>query len=152
MNFDTMCKEIMNLEPLIRFSAILDKEGERIAGGYRKNISSKLSSDEIHMSLYYAGKRHQTRTHFTHRIGKVEYSMTIYEKIKQFTIPVSEDCLLLISIEKNVDHEEIITRVLNLIQNKSPEIDFYEYLKCPDCKAVESFCSKHKLEVENFLS
>ena len=78
--------------------------------------------------------------------------MAIYEKIKQFTIPVREDCLLLISVEKNADHEKIITQVLNFIRNKSPEIDFYKYLKCPDCKAVKFYCPKHRIEVENFLS
>ena len=151
MNFDTLCKEIMNLDPHIRFGVILNNTGERIAGGYRKNVSSKLSPNEIHMSLSYAGKRDQTRKNFVHRIGNVEYSMTIYEKIKQFTIPVSEDCLLMLSTEKSIDHEKIISQVLNLIQNKSQEINFYKYLKCPDCKDVMSFCPKHKLEVENFV-
>ena len=144
--------EIMNLDPSIRFGAILDKTGERLAGGYRKNISSKLTPDEIHASLSNAGERNQTRENFAHRIGKVEYSMTIYEKIKQFTIPISEDCLLMVSTEKNIDHEKTISQILNLLRDKFEEIDFYKFLKCPDCKAVMSFCPKHKLEVENFLS
>jgi len=151
MNFSTLCKEIMNLDPLIRFGAILDKSGERVAGGYRNNVSSKLSPNEIRMSLSYAGKRDQIRKNFVHRIGKVEYSMTIYEKINQFTIPLNEDCLLMISTEKSIDHEKIVSQVLNLLQNKYEEIDFYKYLKCPDCKDVMSFCLKHKLEVENFV-
>ena len=35
---------------------------------------------------------------------------------------------------------------------KSENIDFTKYLACPDCKSVEFYCPKHKLEVENFLS
>ena len=30
-------------------------------------------------------------------------------------------------------------------------IDFFKYLKCPDCKKVELYCEKHRNEVESIL-
>ena len=31
-------------------------------------------------------------------------------------------------------------------------IDFTKYLSCPDCKEIEFYCEKHRLEVEQILS
>jgi len=116
MDYDKLCKEIMNIEPLIRFVAILNENGERIAGGFRENTSSLLSPNEVNMSLFYALQRWAARGHLAHRIGEAKYSTTAYEKVKQITIPVNEKNLLLISVEPSVNQLKIIEPVLKLIE------------------------------------
>jgi hypothetical protein len=117
MDYEKLCKEIMNLEPKIRFVAILNENGERIAGGFRENTSSLLSPNEVNMSLYYAVQRWAARGHLSHRIGDAKYSTTAYEKVKQITFPVNEKNLLLISIEPSANQLKIIEPVLKLIEN-----------------------------------
>jgi len=117
MDYEKLCKGVMDIDPDIRFAIVLSKYGERIAGGYRENISSLLSPAEINMSLFYASQRWDTRIKFSHRIGAPEFSMTQYKQVKQFTMPINEQSLLLVSTETNADHAKIIDQVLNFIKN-----------------------------------
>jgi hypothetical protein len=117
MDYEKLCNEIMNLDSLIRFAAILNQKGEKIAGGTRENISSMLSPEEVQMSMYYASRRWDTRGKLSHRIGDAKYSMTAYDKVNQITIPVDKKNLLLLSTEPSVKPIEIIDKVIELIKN-----------------------------------
>jgi hypothetical protein len=117
MDYEKLCDKIMNLDSLIRFAAILNQKGEKIAGGTRKNISSMLSPDEVQMSMYYASRRWDSRGKLSHRIGDVKYSMTTYEKVNQITIPIDKKNLLLLSTEPSAKPLEIIDKVFELIKN-----------------------------------
>lgn len=108
----------MDLDPLIRFVAILNDNGERVAGGYRENISSMLSPEEVRMSLYYAKSRWEARGHLSHRIGEAIYSITAYEKVKQITIPLNGKDLLLMSAETSAHPIHIIDHVFELIKKQ----------------------------------
>jgi len=113
MNYDILCKEILAIEPNIRF-AIAFREGEKLGGGYRDNVSSHLSPDEIKMSLSYASQRWGTRKKLAHRIGNAKFSITEYEKVRQITMPVDEKTLLLVSLETNVEPFRVVEILLNL--------------------------------------
>jgi len=117
MDYEKLCDKIMALDSLIRFAAILNQKGEKIAGGTRKNISSMLSPDEVQMSMYYASRRWDSRGKLSHRIGDVKYSMTAYEKVNQITIPIDKKNLLLLSTEPSAKPLEIIDKVFELIKN-----------------------------------
>ncbi len=113
MNYDILCKEILAIDPNVRF-AVAFREGERLGGGYRDNVSSLLSPEEVNTSLSYACQRWETRKNLAHRIGKAKISITEYEKVKQITLPVDEKTLLLVSLETNVDHFRVVEILLNL--------------------------------------
>ena len=113
MNYDILCKEIIEIDPNVRF-AVAFREGERLGGGYRDNVSSLLSPEEVNMSLSYACQRWETRKSLAHRIGNAKISITEYEKVKQITLPVDEKTLLLVSLETNVDHFRVVEILLNL--------------------------------------
>jgi len=115
IDYDRFCKEAMCVNSKIRFAAILNRNGEKIAGGYRENTSSYLSPDEVKKSLYYAFKRWEYRGTLAHRIGETVYSVTEYEKVKQITIPIGKTNLLLISAEINANHSKILEKVCLLI-------------------------------------
>jgi hypothetical protein len=48
--------------------------------------------------------------------------MTVYEKIKQFSIPLNNNDILLISTGLGVEHEKLIEKTLNLI-NENPRVN-----------------------------
>lgn len=116
MDLDRLYKEIMNLDPNVRFAIILNRSGERVCGGFRENLKSFLTPDELGMVLYHASQRWEGRKHLVHKIGKALYSMTEYEKVKRISFPLDENHLILISIEVGADHTKIINSVLNLIK------------------------------------
>ena len=45
-----------------------------------------------------------------------------------------------------------IERTIEHLGNDFEEIDFNKYLNCPNCKAVEFYCTAHKIEVELVLA
>jgi hypothetical protein len=49
------------------------------------------------------------------KIGKVRYAMEEYEKIKQFTIGLEANHLMLISTEVDAEHSRIIESAIKLI-------------------------------------
>ena len=105
----------MNSDPLIRYTALLDRSGEKISGGYRPNLIPLLSEEEQKMELYHAGQRWESRNYLNHKIGRAKYSITEYEKIKRVTFPVDERHLLLVSMEVNAPHSEIVGKILEMI-------------------------------------
>ena len=41
--------------------------------------------------------------------------------------------------------------MINMVIQNEYGIDFYKYLKCPDCKDVGLYCEPHRKEVEKIL-
>ena len=115
MNYDELCQKIMNYDKKVRFAGILGKKGELISGGLNEGVGGFLTKNEAQMSLYYASQRWESRKKLSFKIGQPQYSMTVYEKIKQFSIPINNSELLLISAETDTDHDKFVDFVINLI-------------------------------------
>lgn len=123
MNFDAFCSDILNSDPMIRYTALLNKSGEKISGISRQNMTPLLNEDEQKMELYHAGQRWETRKYLDHKIGKAKYSFTEYEKIKRVTFPVDDRHLLLVSMEPNANHLEVVDKILKIIlKNNLPDM------------------------------
>jgi hypothetical protein len=115
MDYDKICKDILDLDPKIRFAGICDDEGDTKYGGLRQGITSHLSPEETKKSVQLALGRWGLRDALTQKTGKAKYAMAEYEKVKRVTMPVDNDYLLLISMEVDADHNSIINRALKMI-------------------------------------
>lgn len=118
MDFDKFCNDIMDLDPKVRFVGVVSKNGKLVAGGHKDGSESLLTDEEANMSFHYATQRWETRSNLSHRIGEERYSMTEYEKIKQISVPLDNRNILLVSAELDADHDKIIQRSLDMIQDK----------------------------------
>jgi len=116
MDYDKICKDILDLDPKIRFAGMCDDTGETKYGGMREGTTSHLSSEETQKSIQLALGRWGLREALTPKTGKAKYAMAEYEKIKRLTLPVDEDYLLLISMEVDADHNKIIDSIFKLIK------------------------------------
>jgi hypothetical protein len=117
--YDRLCKEILNLDPKIRFAGICDDTGEIKYGGQRKGVKNLLSPEETKKSNLQALARWGLRNALAPKVGKGRYAMAEYEKIKRITIPLEDDNLLLVTTEVEVDHVKIINDVRKLVQYPS---------------------------------
>lgn len=117
MEYDELCKKIMDVDRKIRFAGILGKNGDIISGGLREGVDGFLTPNEAKMSLHYASQRFETRKNLSYKIGRPKYSLTVYEKIKQFSIPLNNNDILLISAELDGEHEKLIEKTLSLINS-----------------------------------
>ncbi len=119
MDFERLQKQVMSLDPDVRLAIILNRSGERVCGGYRENLKTFLTPDELSMVLFHACQRWEGRKHLVHKIGNARYSMTEYEKVKRMSFPLDENHMMLVSTGIAVDHTKIINDVLNLIKMAS---------------------------------
>jgi hypothetical protein len=115
MDYERLCKDILNLDPKIRFAGICDETGETKYGGQREGVRNLLSPEETKKSNLQALARWGLRNALAPKIGKGRYSMAEYEKIKRIIAPLENYHLLLVSTEVEADHGRIIDNILQLL-------------------------------------
>ena len=115
MEYQKLCNDILDLDPKVRFVGVCDKTGEIKNGGLRDGIKSILTDDEIKKSNLISLERWRLHNTLADRIGKARYAMEEYEKVKQITMPLEDEHLLLISTGVNADHGKIIESTIQLI-------------------------------------
>jgi hypothetical protein len=116
MEYNSLTKNIMNLDNKVRFAAVCDDSGEIKYGGQREGIPNLLSPEETKRSNIQALARWSLRNSLAAKIGKGQYAMAVYEKIKRITIPLENDHLLLVTLEIDSEHDKIINEILSLIK------------------------------------
>jgi hypothetical protein len=119
MDYDSLCKHILNVDPKVRFAGICDESGEIKYGGQREGIKNLLSPEETKRSNLQALARWGLRNVLASKIGQGKYAMAEYEKIKRITVPLENDHLLLVTTEVEANHIGIINNVLKLVQHSS---------------------------------
>jgi hypothetical protein len=119
MDYNNLCKHILNVDPKVRFAGICDDSGEIKYGGQREGIKNLLSPEETKRSNLQALARWGLRNALAAKTGKGRYAMAEYEKIKRITVPLESDYLLLVTTEVEADHRTIINNVLKLVQHSS---------------------------------
>ena len=117
MDYGKLCKDILNLDPKIRYVGICDETGETKYGGQRQGVQNLLSPEETKRSNLQALARWALRNSLAPKIGKGKYAIAEYEKLKRITIPLEKYHLLLITTEVEANHQKIIENVLELIRS-----------------------------------
>jgi len=108
---------ILGLEPQIRGVLVYHFNGELLGGGMRDGVDTYLPPEEIARSTLNTILRWKTRELLYPFLGLGKYSLTEYEKIKRITFPLNSSVLLIVATEIEVDHDIIIKKILQLIEN-----------------------------------
>ena len=115
MDFDNLCKRILDIDKNIRFAGVCDESGEIKYGNQREGVENILSNEETKKSNLQALARWGLRNSLAPKIGKGKYAMAEYEKIKRITIPLPDEHLLLVTTEIQADHGKIINNIRSLL-------------------------------------
>lgn len=115
MDFEKLFLDVLKIDSAIRYAAIQNSSGVKIAGGFRDDITPILSDEELKMMHYYASQRWQTRKNIEHKLGPAKYALAEYDQIKRISFPIDERHLLMITTEIDTDHSRIIKKILELI-------------------------------------
>jgi hypothetical protein len=111
-----LCQAIFDIDPKIRYVAIYNESNERIAGGMRLGITSLLDEKLSEESILFSLIRMNTREKMATYIGKCNYVMADYEKVKRVTIPLGDKEFLFVSMDIEVNHDVIIKQILKLCE------------------------------------
>ena len=99
---------------MIRFAAIFHKSGDLIVGRMRDGLDSYLNKEETERTIRHTILRWQTRDKVTQKIGIAEWAMAKYGKVFRFTVPLNNQKLILVSSELDVNHSEIVQKIVEL--------------------------------------
>jgi uncharacterized protein DUF6659 len=113
---DQLCNPIFTLDSSIRFVGIINKMGKLVAGGMKQGLKS-MENNEKSLELYLEFVlKNEMNKDFDLEFGKTIYSFSEREKIKLASFPLDDNYLLRVSMDKDAAHNEIIEKILELLE------------------------------------
>jgi len=108
VDYDEISKQILDLDPKVRFAGVANSKGEMIAGGQKENVEKILDGENVKMSIHYALQKRDLYTNLAYKIGSELSSITEYEKVTMISIPINSNDLFMVSTEPRADYLKII--------------------------------------------
>lgn len=108
-DLEKSCKMILDL-PKIRFVGVLNKMGNKIAGGFKEGVSSYLPDKDSRMMYVELTLEYLMRKDFDEGLGPIDYIASRRGKVTMISIP-TKDFLVLISAQRDANVEEVIRKV-----------------------------------------
>jgi len=112
--FQSFCREILNRHYFIRSAAIADHLGHLMATAYRQGLVPLLTNEESSRAAAQAAIRAATRNKFNSKIGKLQFSLSRYEKLVRATVPIKNGekakFMLLLTFDIEAEADSIILK------------------------------------------
>ena len=121
MKAEEFSKNILSLDPKIRFAGLLEKSGHLFAGGSREGIDNYLQGKNSEFSLSQSAFIIDLRNFFSSDVGNLEYIVYAHNKVKMFNIPL-KDYILVFSTENTINIEEIVKRISDYIKSVESQL------------------------------
>ncbi len=115
VNLDEFCKEIISLDPKIRFVGLYYQS--ELTCLLRDGLESILTIDETMSSLRSAVIRWGSRKSLKHKLGMPHFEISRYDEVYLITLSIGENDLMLVSTDIDCDILEIESK-LEIIQKK----------------------------------
>ena len=118
--FEPRCKEVQ-YHSGVRFAAIIDKDGNKIAGGFTEGVSPYEGDENNLHDFYKFAVDISIRTdHLSDSLGHLNYIASRRDKVIliSFPFPISSK-ILLISAEPGLDIENLAVDVVKIFSSES---------------------------------
>ena len=119
---EKICQKIIKLNTKMRSARLINSRGHLMAGGMKKGLLSLEAQKQDEMMFMELALRVRMRHEFYKEFGEVHFSMSYRNKVIVMSFPLSNDDVLLLSCEKEIDFGSIPFKVLKIIEplKKSP--------------------------------
>ena len=119
---EKICQKIIKLNTKMRSARLINSRGHLMAGGMKKGLLSLEAQKQDEMMFMELALRVRMRHEFDNEFGEVHFSMSYRNKVIVMSFPLSNDAVLLLSCEKEIDFGSIPFKVLKIIEplKKSP--------------------------------
>lgn len=108
INYDELSKQVLALDPQVRFAGVANSKGEMVAGGHKEDVEKILVGDEVKMSIHYALQKRDLYTNLAYKIGHERSSITEYAIVTMISVPINSNELFMVSTEPRADYLKII--------------------------------------------
>ena len=120
MSEENQLDKILALDDNIRFAAISDLDGNLIASKSKEGANLFLSPESTQDTLRHAASAWKSRMKHFDEIGRGLYTLAVYEKLRRVTMPLSDDRILLVTIDNAGGQKQILDALLNEVIYKDP--------------------------------
>ena len=124
MKAEQFSKNVLALDPLLRFVGIMERSGHVYAGVWREGTEEYLQGRSSDMSFAQSAYIVDLRQMFTKELGNLESVVYAYEKVKLINFPV-KDHLLVISAEAAAKVDDLSGKILKYITSVENELSLY---------------------------
>ena len=124
MKSEEFSKNILALDPAIRFAGLIERSGHLFAGGMREGADTKLNEKNSDLSLLQFAHIVFLRERFSKELGSLKYVLYDYDKVKMFNMPVKE-YILVFSAESDADAEDIVNKVSQYIKSVEKDLSLH---------------------------
>jgi hypothetical protein len=124
MKSEEFSKNILTLDPAIRFAGLIERSGHLFAGGMREGADTKLNEKNSDLSLLQFAHIVFLRERFSKELGSLKYVLYDYDKVKMFNMPVKE-YILVFSAESDANAEDIVNNVSQYIKSVENDLSLH---------------------------
>ena len=124
MKSEEFSKNILELDPAIRFAGLIETSGHLFAGGMREGIDTQLKGKNSDLSLHQSAHIVFLREKFSEELGSLKYVLYDYDKVKMFNIPVKE-YILVFSAESDANAEDTVNKVSQYIKSVEEDLSLH---------------------------
>lgn len=124
MKSEEFSKNLLALDPAIRFAGLIERSGHLFAGGMREGADTKLNEKNTDLSLLQFAHIVFLRERFSKELGSLKYVLYDYDKVKMFNIPVKE-YILVFSAESDANAEDIVNKVSQYIKSVEKDLSLH---------------------------
>ena len=112
--YDVRCKDALDEEG-VRFAAIVNKEGKKIAGGFKKGITPLEDNERELREFMKHAVDISLNKNYSKKLGRINYIVFRRDKIVliSFPFPLTPQ-ILLISAEPSINVEKLAYRVTRI--------------------------------------
>lgn len=114
---EKICQKILKLDPKMRSARFINSRGHLTAGGMKKGLLSLEAQKQDEMMFMELALRVRMRHEFDNEFGEVHFSMSYRDKVIVMSFPLTNDDVLLISCEKEIDFGNLPFKILSIIDS-----------------------------------
>ena len=109
-----LVEKALKISPEIQFATVCNMLGEVKYSEHRSDAKNFLTKTERLKSIESATRAWSIRNEFASKIGKGEFVIAQYGKIKRIVIPLGNEHLLYMTTTKSADHNKITSKATKL--------------------------------------
>ena len=107
-----LCKE-----PKIRFCGVINSLGRIVTGGFRDSVEPLDNEDQRRMLYIQSTLEISMKREFNDTLGNVNFIVTYRDNVALISIPIQQNFLLLMSVERNAEIEQIVKKTTSIFES-----------------------------------
>jgi len=114
---ESLCEEILNLDPKIKSVEIIDDKGKLLTENKRKGLETYMNQKDLEILLMETALGVRMRREHDAQLGPVNFTVSYGEKLVSVIFPFNREMLYL-SAEHEIDFSTISFLILRLLEQK----------------------------------